>query len=150
VKAIVQDTYGSTDVLELRHIDKPEIGDSEVLVRVHAGRGGSGRLASDSGFALPDTPRGLRAAGAQDPRCRSGPSWRGRGRRQERDQIPARRRGLRHRQGSYAEFAGAREDKLAPMPANLSFEQAAVVAISGLPALQGLRAAGSCAHGNKC
>jgi NADPH:quinone reductase-like Zn-dependent oxidoreductase len=41
--------------------------------------------------------------------------------------------------GSYAEYARAREDKLAPKPANLGFEQAAVVAISGLPALQGLR-----------
>src|ERR1700675_2183368 len=36
MKAIVQDTYGSTDVLELRDIDKPEIADDEVLVRVHA------------------------------------------------------------------------------------------------------------------
>jgi NADPH:quinone reductase-like Zn-dependent oxidoreductase len=36
MKAIVQDTYGSADVLELRDIDRPEIGDDEVLVRVHA------------------------------------------------------------------------------------------------------------------
>jgi NADPH:quinone reductase-like Zn-dependent oxidoreductase len=36
MKAIVQDTYGSTDVLEFRDIDKPEIADDEVLVRVHA------------------------------------------------------------------------------------------------------------------
>ena len=36
MKAIVQDTYGSTDVLEFRDIDKPEIGDDEVLVRVRA------------------------------------------------------------------------------------------------------------------
>ena len=36
MKAIVQDTYGSPDVLELRDIDKPVIGDDEVLVRVHA------------------------------------------------------------------------------------------------------------------
>ena len=39
----------------------------------------------------------------------------------------------------YAEYARARESKLARKPANLSFEQAAVVAVSGLPALQGLR-----------
>ena len=38
--------------------------------------------------------------------------------------------------GSYAQYARAREDKLAPKPANLSLEQAAVVAISGLTALQ--------------
>jgi NADPH:quinone reductase-like Zn-dependent oxidoreductase len=36
MKAIVQDTYGSTDVLELRDIDKPEIANDEVLVGVHA------------------------------------------------------------------------------------------------------------------
>src|SRR5215211_5420200 len=36
MKAIVRDTYGSPDVLELRDIDKPEIGADEVLVRVHA------------------------------------------------------------------------------------------------------------------
>src|SRR5215207_10443264 len=36
MKAIVQDTFGSTDVLELRDISKPEFADDEVLVRVHA------------------------------------------------------------------------------------------------------------------
>ena len=36
MEAIVQDAYGSADVLELRDIDKPEIADDEVLVRVHA------------------------------------------------------------------------------------------------------------------
>jgi NADPH:quinone reductase-like Zn-dependent oxidoreductase len=41
--------------------------------------------------------------------------------------------------GSYAEYARASEHKLAPKPANLTFEQAAVIAISGLTALQGLR-----------
>jgi NADPH:quinone reductase-like Zn-dependent oxidoreductase len=36
MKAIVQDDYGSPEVLELRDIDRPDIGDDEVLVRVHA------------------------------------------------------------------------------------------------------------------
>src|SRR6266571_1091407 len=36
MKAIVQDTYGSADVLELRDIDIPVVGDADVLVRVHA------------------------------------------------------------------------------------------------------------------
>ena len=36
MKAIVQFTYGSPDVLELKEIDKPVAGDDEVLVRVHA------------------------------------------------------------------------------------------------------------------
>jgi hypothetical protein len=36
MKAIARDTYGSTDLLELRDMDRPGIGDGEVLVRVHA------------------------------------------------------------------------------------------------------------------
>jgi NADPH:quinone reductase-like Zn-dependent oxidoreductase len=37
MKAIVQDSYGSPDeVLQLRDIDKPVIGDDDVLVRVRA------------------------------------------------------------------------------------------------------------------
>src|SRR5918992_4681191 len=36
MKAIVRDAYGSPEVLELRDIDRPEIGDDEILVRVHA------------------------------------------------------------------------------------------------------------------
>jgi NADPH:quinone reductase-like Zn-dependent oxidoreductase len=45
-------------------------------------------------------------------------------------------------QGSFAEYACARQDKLAPKPANLTFDQAAAVAVSGLTALQGVRDAG--------
>jgi NADPH:quinone reductase-like Zn-dependent oxidoreductase len=45
-------------------------------------------------------------------------------------------------QGSFAEYARARQDKLAHKPASLTFGQAAVVAVSGLTALQGLRDAG--------
>ena len=36
MQAIVQDRYGSAEVLESRDIERPEIGDGEVLVRVHA------------------------------------------------------------------------------------------------------------------
>src|SRR5436190_20776820 len=36
MQAITQDTYGSHDVLKLGDVDKPEIGDGEVLVRVRA------------------------------------------------------------------------------------------------------------------
>jgi NADPH:quinone reductase-like Zn-dependent oxidoreductase len=41
--------------------------------------------------------------------------------------------------GTFAEYARAPEDKLAPKPANLSFEQAATVGISGTTALQAVR-----------
>src|ERR687892_37463 len=36
MKAIVQDRYGSTDVLEFRDIEEPVVGENDVLVRVHA------------------------------------------------------------------------------------------------------------------
>lgn len=41
--------------------------------------------------------------------------------------------------GSFAEYACARADKLAPKPASLSFEQAAAVPVSALTALQAVR-----------
>ena len=51
--------------------------------------------------------------------------------------------------GSFAEFAAAKEDDLAPKPANLSFEQAATVPISGITALQGIRDKGRVKPGQK-
>jgi NADPH:quinone reductase-like Zn-dependent oxidoreductase len=51
--------------------------------------------------------------------------------------------------GSFAEYARAREDKLLPKPANLSFEQAAAIPVSGYTALQGLRDAGKVKAGQK-
>ena len=36
MKAVIQSGYGSTDVLDLREIDRPVPGDDDVLVRVHS------------------------------------------------------------------------------------------------------------------
>ena len=58
MKAIVQDTYGSPDVLELRDIDKPVVKDDEVLVHVHAA--GVGR---DVWHIMTGLPYPLRLAG---------------------------------------------------------------------------------------
>src|ERR687893_437238 len=139
MKAIVRDEYGSPDVLELKDIDKPEIEDEEVLVRVHAA--GVGRDVWHVMTGLPYPIRlagyGLRApknpiigsevagvveaVGKEVTRFRPGDEVFGIGK------------------GSYAEYARAPEDKLAPKPASLTFEQAAVVAISGSTALQAVR-----------
>ena len=51
--------------------------------------------------------------------------------------------------GSYAEFARAREDRLAPKPANLGLEQAAVVAVSGVTALRAVRDHGQVSAGQQ-
>ena len=149
MKAIVRDSYGSADVLELRDIDKPEIGDDEVLVRVYAAGVDQGvwhvmtglphpiRLAG-YGLRAPKIPvlgadvaGVVEAVGNDVTRFRPG------------DEVFGIAR------GSYAEYAPALEDKLAPKPANLTLEQAAVVAISGLTALQGVRDRGRVESGQK-
>jgi NADPH:quinone reductase-like Zn-dependent oxidoreductase len=149
MKAIVRDTYGSPDVLELRDIGVPETGDDEVLVRVHAagvGRevwhvmaglpypirlAGYGLRAPQNPVVGSDVAGVVEAVGKDLSRFRPGDEVFGIG------------------EGSYAEYVRAREDKLAPKPANLTFEQAAAVAISGSTALQALRDHGRVAAGQE-
>jgi NADPH:quinone reductase-like Zn-dependent oxidoreductase len=139
MKAIVRYKYGSPDVLQLRDIDRPEIEDEEVLLRVHAA--GVGR---DVWHVMTGLPYPIRLAGYGLRRPKNpviGSDVAGVveavGKDVTRFQLGDEVFGIG--KGSYAEYVCAREDKLAPKPANLTFEQAAVVAISGLTALQGLR-----------
>ncbi len=139
MKAIVRDTYGSADVLELRDIDIPEIKDEEVLVRVHAA--GVGR---DVWHVMTGLPYPLRLAGygfraPKNPVIGSDVAGvvEAVGKNVSRFQPGDEVFGIG--KGSYAEYVCAREDKLAPKPANLTFEQAAVLAIMGSTALQALR-----------
>jgi NADPH:quinone reductase-like Zn-dependent oxidoreductase len=139
MKAIVQDEYGSPDVLELRDIDKPEIADDELLVHVHAA--GVGR---DLWHVMTGLPYPIRLAGyglrvPKNPVIGSDVAGvvEAVGKNVTRFQPGDEVFGIG--KGSYAEYVCAREDKLAYKPANLTFEQAAVVAICGLTALQGLR-----------
>jgi NADPH:quinone reductase-like Zn-dependent oxidoreductase len=142
MQAIVQDSYGSSDVLRLAEAARPVIADNEVLVRVRAAgldRGTwhmmTGRpyllRVLGFGFRRPknrvpgiDVAGTVVAVGASVTRLSVG------------DEIHGMSR------GSFAEYAAAREDKLAPKPANLTFEQAAVVPISAGTALQALTDAG--------
>jgi NADPH:quinone reductase-like Zn-dependent oxidoreductase len=149
MKAIVQDTYGSTEVLQLRDIDKPDIADDEVLVRVHAAGVDRGvwhvmaglpypiRLAG-YGLRAPKTPvPGMDLAGVVEAVGKDVTRF------QPGDEV------FGIGKGTYAEYARASENKLAPKPSNLTFEQAAAVAISGLTALQGLRDKGQVQPGQK-
>jgi NADPH:quinone reductase-like Zn-dependent oxidoreductase len=149
MQAVVQDTYGSADVLELRDIDKPEIGDDEVLVRIHAAGVDRGvwhlmtgqayliRLAG-YGFRRPKNPvRGREAAGTVEAIGKDVSRFR------PGDEV------MGTSEGSFAEYARAREDKLAPKPVNLTFEQAAAVPISASTALQGVRDKGQVQPGQK-
>jgi NADPH:quinone reductase-like Zn-dependent oxidoreductase len=149
MKAVVQDTYGSPDVLELRDIDKPEIGDDEVLVRVRAAGVDRGVWHIMTGLPYPIRVAGYGLRAPKNPVL--GMDVAGLvetvGKNVTRFQPDDEVFGIG--KGSYAEYARAGEDKLAPRPANLAFEQAAVVAISGLTALQGLRDHGKVHPGQK-
>jgi NADPH:quinone reductase-like Zn-dependent oxidoreductase len=149
MKAIVRDTYGSPDVLELRDIDKPEIGDEEVLLRVHAAGMDRGVWHVMAGLPYPIRLAGYGLRAPKNPVIGSdvagivetvGKNVR---RFQPGDEV------FGIGKGSFAEYVCAREDKLAPKPANLTFEQAAVLAVSGLPALQALRDHGRVGPGQK-
>ena len=139
MKAIVRDTYGSPEVLELRDIDKPEIADDEVLVRVHAAGVDRGVWHIMTGLPYPIRLAGYGLRAPKNPVVGSDMAGvvEAVGKNVTRFQPGDEVFGIG--KGSYAEYVCAREDKLAHKPANLTFEQAAVVAISGLPALQGLR-----------
>lgn len=150
MKAIVQDTYGSPEVLELRDIDKPAVGDNEVLVRVRAAGVNPADWALMRGLpyiARPTPLYGLRkpkkavrgtdvagqveAVGAGVTRFRPGDAVFG------------------WCNGSFADFAVAADDGLALKPANLTFEQAAAVPMAGSVALQALRDHGHVRAGQK-
>lgn len=147
MKAVVQDKYGSTDVLELRDIDKPEIGDDQVLLRVHAAG-----VDASVWHLMTGLPYLVRIMGLRAPKARV----RGNdvaGRVEEVGNNVTRFRAgdevFGVCKGAFAEYASAREDRLAPKPANLSLEQAAAVPISAFTALQGLRDKGQVHPGHK-
>jgi NADPH:quinone reductase-like Zn-dependent oxidoreductase len=139
MKAIVQNTYGSTDVLEFGDIDKPEIADDEVLVRVHAAGVDRGVWHVMAGLPYPLrlAGYGLRAPKNPVPGTDMAGVVEAIGKKVTRFQPGDEVFGIG--KGTFAEYTRVLEKKLAPKPANLTFEQAAVVAISGSTALQGLR-----------
>ena len=149
MKAIVQNRYGSADVLELNDIPQPEIGDEEVLVRVHAAGLDPGVWHLMTG--LPYLVR-LMGSGPRTPKSRvCGMDLAGRveaiGKKVTRFEVGQDVFGACN--GSFAEYACAKEKNLARKPANVSHEQAAAVAVSGLTALQGIRDKGEVAAGSK-
>jgi NADPH:quinone reductase-like Zn-dependent oxidoreductase len=141
MKAIVQDTYGSADVLALEDIDPPDVAGGDVLVHVHAAS-----VFIGDWHVMTGLPYLIRmSSGLRGPKVRvRGQDVAGRVEEVGRD-VTRFRPGddvFGTCDGSFAEFATARQDKLAPKPANLTFEQAATVPITGCTALQGLRDAG--------
>lgn len=138
MQAIVQDRYGSAEVLESREIQQPRIGDRDVLVRVHAASVhlGDAILMSGSPFVMrmatglrrpkqpvpgTDIAGTVEAVGAAVTRFQPGDAVFGWG------------------SGAFAEFVATSEDHLATMPAGLAFEAAAALGVSATTALQLLR-----------
>jgi NADPH:quinone reductase-like Zn-dependent oxidoreductase len=149
MKAIVQDKYGSPDVLALEDIDKPEIGDGDVLVVVLAASAHIGDWHFMTG--LPYLFR-IAGSGLRAPRTRvRGTDVAGRveaiGKDVTRFQAGDEVFGICD--GAFAEYATARSDRMAPKPANLTVEQAATVPTSGCTALQAVRNKGKVVPGQK-
>jgi NADPH:quinone reductase-like Zn-dependent oxidoreductase len=148
MKAIVQDRYGSADVLEFRDIEEPVVGEDDVLVRVHAAGCGPDVWHVMAGLPYMARPViGLRrpklavrgwdlagiveGVGANVSDFAVGDEVMGTG------------------DGSFAELALTQPDKLVPKPANLTFEQAAAIPVSGTTALRAVRDEGAVQPGQR-
>jgi NADPH:quinone reductase-like Zn-dependent oxidoreductase len=138
MRAIIQDRYGSSEVLKARDIDTPQIGDDEVLVRVHAASVHIGDwvlmtgvpyvMRLGTGLAKPkdrvpgtDVAGTVEAVGTQVQGLRPG------------DEV------FGWCTGAFAEYVAAPEEHFVKKPANLTLEQAAAVGVSATTALQLLR-----------
>jgi len=138
VKAVAQDRYGSADVLDLKNIDKPAVGDDEVLVRVRAAsanaldwhfmRGSPFIMRMVSGLRRPkpavrgrDVAGQIEAVGKDVTQLKPG------------DEV------LGCCDGAFAEYACGPADSFVLKPANVTFQQAAATGVAALTALQGLR-----------
>jgi NADPH:quinone reductase-like Zn-dependent oxidoreductase len=140
MRAIIQESYGEAEhVLRLGQAGRPATGDREVLLRVHAAGVDRGvwhlvaglpyavRLAG-YGIRAPKTPVPGREVAGQVEAVGGDVTTLAVG-----DQV------FGIAEGSFAEYARARADKLAPKPSNLTYAQAAAVPVSGLTALQAVR-----------
>lgn len=149
MKAIVQDEYGSADVLMLREIEQPEVGDAEVRIQVVAAAvdRGAWHLMTGVPYLMRILGVGLRAPKARVPgtKCAGYVDAVGKDatRFEPGDAVYGTCR------GAFAEYACAREDQLAPKPGSITFEQAAGVPHGGFAALQALRDHGKVRPGQK-
>jgi NADPH:quinone reductase-like Zn-dependent oxidoreductase len=148
MKAIVQEGSRSADVLHLREIDRPAVTDDIVLVRVRAASVNAldwhtvhgGRLVFAIAFLLrmpTSNVRGVDVAGEVEAVGKNVTQLR------PGDEVFG--TGI----GTFAEYATAKEDSLAPKPRQLSFAQAATLGVAALTALQGLRDKGHVQPGQR-
>jgi len=148
MKAIVYHQYGGPEVLQYVEVDRPTAGDDEVLLKVRAAsvnpfdwhfmRGLPYGVRLIAGLGRPRSVRlGVDVAGVVDSVGRNVTGFKA------GDEV------LGSSRGAFAEYVCTRESALAPKPANVTFEQAACVAIAGCTALQALRDKGKIQAGQK-
>jgi NADPH:quinone reductase-like Zn-dependent oxidoreductase len=150
MKAIVQERFGSPDVLQFVDIDPPRIGADDVLVRVHAAA-----LNPWDWHVLRGDPyvaRLMGTVGLSRPRARV-PGVDGAGRVEA---VGANVRGagpgdevVGRFEGAFAEYARATADKVVPKPAKLTFQQAAALPMAGQAALRAIRDAAGVEPGHR-
>ncbi len=147
MKAIVYHKYGSPDVLELQEIEKPDLADDGVLVRVRAAS-----INPMDCYAVAGTPYVARTeVGLLKPKSNTlGVDFAGTVEAVGRDvtQFRAGDEVFGGRSGAFAEYVCVR-NAVAPKPANVTFEEAAAVPVAALTALQGLRDKGQIQSGQK-
>jgi len=148
MNAIVQDAYGSFDVLRFGKTARPRIAGNEVLIRVHAAGmdRGTWHMMTGRPYLLRILGFGFRRPKNNVPGIDVAGTVAAVGSAVSRFAVGDQVYGMSR--GSFAEYAAAPEDKLAHKPSNLSFEQAAAVPISAGTALQALDA-GRVEHGQK-
>ncbi len=138
MKAIIQERFGSPDVLEARDVDKPSIGDDGVLVRVRAAsvnpadwrplRGKPYAMRPMMGLRRPKSPiAGIDVAGVVEAVGKDVTEF------QPDDEV------FGARSGSFAEYVAGVAKNFARKPAGITFEQAAAIPVAGCTALQALR-----------
>lgn len=149
MQAMVQDRYGSADVLELASVPRPVVGPGQVLIEVHAAG-----IDRGTWHVLTGRPYIARLAGIglTRPKQRvAGLDVAGRvvgvGEHVERFAVGDEVFGIAA--GSFAEYAVADETKLAHRPHDVPVERAAVAAVSGITALQALTEVGRLEPGQR-
>ena len=149
MQAIVQDRYGSTEVLRHARVARPEIAADEVLVEVRAAGldRGTWHLMAGRPYLLRVLGFGFRGPKNRVPGLDVAGTVAAVGSAVTRFTVGDEVFGISR--GSFAEYAAVREDKLSRKPVNLTFEQAAVVPISAGTALQALTDVGKVGQGQR-
>ena len=140
MRAIVQHSYGCAEVLRPARIARPVISEHEVLVRVRtAGLDrGTWHLMTGRPYLMRIIGFGFRRPKNEVPGLDVAGTIVAVGSAVTKFAVGDEVFGISR--GSFAEYAAAHEDKLARKPAGLPFERAAIVAVSGVTAIQALDA----------